>query len=191
MNEDKTEPPLKKWDDIRNLDKVLKIRTVFFYMLVLVLGTHPFFAQEETNPLPNYVRDVLNTLQGEFRWKMIRPSDSTVLRTGTKTSSYRLDSLALLSHETFDSSDIRQMAVFGFRQKDSTFFSVGMYNVDIGPHTIEGRFNKHKKRIEFSENDSTRLYLNMIDASKYYWTYQTLKDGHWKDRDLKIVFERQ
>ncbi len=83
------------------------------------------------------------------------------------------------------------MSFMAYRKKDSTFVSIGLYNVDVGPHIIEGRFNEPKKRIEFFENDSTKLNLTIVDATKYYWTYQNLENGVWKKSGLKIVFKRK
>ncbi|MEP1095401.1 MAG: hypothetical protein ABJG78_09845 [Cyclobacteriaceae bacterium] len=145
---------------------------------------------QDQKPLPSDVREVLNTLQGNFNWTMIRPSDNKVLRTGTKTSTYDLDSLILLSHEEFDSSSIKQVAFFGYNRSDSSFVSVGLYNIDMGPHVSSGYFVEDSRRIEFYENDSARYYLNLSSPSRYFWTYENLKNQKWEKRDLKIVFER-
>lgn len=121
---------------------------------------------------------------------MIRPSENKVIRTGTKSSDYHLDSLILLSRETFDLSEIEQVALFGYNQKDSLFFSVSAYNVDIGPHLIRGSLHENGRTVEFQENDSTKLFLSIVNRDEYQWTYQIRKNGGWEERDLKIVFSR-
>jgi len=137
------------------------------------------------------IREIMNNLQGSFEWKMIRPSDNKILRTGTKVSQYDLDSLILISHEEFNSSKIKQTALFGYKKSDSSFFSIGLYNIDIGPHISYGYLNKDLRRVEFFENDSSKFYLNMVDTSEYNWTYEDLKNQNWIKRDLKIIFERR
>lgn len=167
------------------------MKIIILNIILILCNVNSITAQKKSDTIPTDVIEILNSLNGSFRWKMIRPSDNKVLKTGTKYSSYHLDNLVLLNHETFDSSKIEQISLFGYRENDSTFISVGMYNVDIGPHIILGHLNKSEKRIEFSENDSSKLYLNILNSSKYYWTYQLLKNGIWIDRDLKIIFERK
>ncbi len=165
---------------------------LFLLSIIVVLSAiSSISAQEKSDSISPEIRRVLNSLSGSFTWKIVRPSSNEIIRTGTKHSSYQLDSLALLGHEEFNDSNIKQMSFMAYNQKDSTFASVGMYNIDIGPHIAKGRLNRLKNGINFFENDSTKLNLVIVDASKYYWTYQNLENGIWKNRDLKIVFDRK
>ncbi len=157
-------------------------------MIALTIGS--LSAQSGRETIPPEVREILNTLHGDFKWEMIRPSDGKTLRTGTKTSRYHLDSLVLFSGETFDASEIEQVAFFGYNHRDSLFFSVGIYNIDPGPHLTQGFLTENESVIEFQENDSSRLFLEIIDTNQYNWTYKHLKDKAWRDRDLEITFKR-
>ena len=74
--------------------------------------------------------------------------------------------------------------------KDSTFYSIGLYNTDIGPHISYGKFNKELNRIEFTENETSRYYLNLVNKYEHNWSYEMLKDGEWKIRDLVVIFRR-
>ncbi len=120
--------------------------------------------------MPPGCREVLNSLNGNFDWKIVRPPNNEITRIGTKHSSYQIDSLARLGYEEFNESEIKEMSFMAYREKDSMFVSVSMYNFDIGPHIVKGRLNKARKRIEFFENDSTKLNWTIVDSTKYYWT---------------------
>ena len=113
------------------------------------------------------------------------------MRTGTKIAFYELDSLILLSQETFDQTSIRQIGMFGYNEQEATYFSIGSYNIDIGPHVKYGSMDSTLDRIMFMENDSSRYFLNLVSENEYYWTYENLNDGEWEPRDLKIIFKRE
>ena len=157
--------------------------------ITLLLTTSIVMAQEKKLIVPEHAREIMNALEGQFQWEIIRPSESKVLRTGTKISNYDLDSLILLSHEEFDSSSIRQVGLFGYNTVDSSFFTIGLYNISLNPKVRKGQLEEELNRIVFYENDSSRFFLNLVNYSHYYWTYENLKDD-WEKRDLEIVFKR-
>lgn len=161
--------------------------TLMFILLFLAINLS---AQQHKHKIPSDVREIMNNLEGQFTWTIIRPSENKVLRTGTKVSAYDLDSLVLVGHETFDSSSIKQMGFLGYNDLDTSFFTIGLYNVALNPKVRKGTFDLNTRRIEFEESDSSRFFLNLDTESRYYWTYEFLENGSWKTRDLKIIFER-
>ncbi len=147
-------------------------------------------AQQEVHKVPSNIRQIMNSLEGRFTWKIIRPSENRILRTGTKISQYDLDSLILVGHETFDSSSIKQVGLFGYNDVDSSFFTIGLYNVSLDPKVRKGVFDEKSRQIVFHENESSKFFLNLDSDSRYYWTYEFLEGEAWKKRDLEIIFER-
>lgn len=141
--------------------------------------------------IPKRVFEVLSYYQGKFTWEMGRTSESTILRTGESTSTYVLDSLVLQGHEIFHDSNIEQVGYFGYDSKQSKFFSVGIYNIDKGPHLLQDGIFVSDYVIEFKENDSTKVYLTFINIDEHYWTTKSLKEGNWIVNDLKILFKRK
>ncbi len=170
-----------------SLMKYIHLMAIFLAFLFFGL----LQAQENKKSLPYHVKKVMNLLQGKFTWQMIRPSTNEILRTGIKESHYELDSSILITKETFDTSNVKQIGFFGYKEIDSSYFFIQLYNVDIGPHILKGYINKDLNRITFPESDSSKFYLNFVGNSEYYWTYETLKNDEWIKRDLQIIFKRE
>lgn len=168
----------------------MKSSAFILLLCIKIFSPHNSKAQG-TLARSEFAQEVLSNLHGIFNWKMIRISTNKVIRTGQKNSEYALDSLILLGYEAFDSSNIKQVAMFGYRSSDTTFFTVELYNVNLEPNVSYGKYNPELDRIEFQENESSKFCLNIIDDSKYYWTYFKLEDQKWKERDLKVLFERK
>ncbi|MEQ9424142.1 MAG: hypothetical protein RJQ09_06990 [Cyclobacteriaceae bacterium] len=135
---------------------------------------------------------LMNSLEGQFDWKMWNYDQTTLKRSGERIAHFGVDSLNLLIEESFDDSTIQMNGLIGWNNVDSTFYAVSVFNVDPGPHLMTGRLISDFE-IEFLESNSGNIHLlTVVDKNQHHWTSQTKsKSGSYSQNDLKIVFVRK
>lgn len=56
-------------------------------IIIFLIIIYPNLGIQESN-IPKNVKSILNDLEGEFKWAMIRPSNGSILLTGSRSSKY-------------------------------------------------------------------------------------------------------
>lgn len=130
----------------------------------------------------------LQSLSGNFKWQIFKPSENRVVREGFRYGSLKLDSLIVLIEETFNNSHVQMTGLLGYNSSTKKFFSINCYNVDMGPNIIFGEV-MGENSIEFID-DLEISTLHIIGPDKHEWSYQNLINDERKARDLKITFTR-
>lgn len=135
--------------------------------------------------------EFMNHMLGTFEWKMYKPLSHTIIRTGKRTSEPCFEGQLFMFRETFSDSDIEQVGFFGYDKEANQILSVGLYNVDMGPHILKGSLKKEKQgyQVIFIEDDKT-IVLHIKNREYHYWEYYSKKGDVWSLDDLRIDFYR-
>lgn len=152
---------------------------IFCIGILSFILPHCLLAQE-----PN----LLTKLDGDFQWRIIKPSEDRVTRTGIKNSRLEKDSTLLLVTEEFTDSEVTMTGLFGYNPKTNSYFQVNSYNIDRGPHVVYGKKIGENELLFESENEQS--LLTIPNDNQHFWTYRRLKNDHWETIDLKIEFVR-
>lgn len=133
-------------------------------------------------------KDIFQSLEGNFKWQIFKPSENKIIREGVRYGRLKLDSLLLQIEETFNNSEVEMTGLMGYNASTNKYFSINCYNVDMGPHILFGEA-KDKTTIEFTDAQEVST-LRIISSDKHEWTYRNLIKDEWVPRDLKISFTR-
>jgi len=155
--------------------------------IVFLLWLSCHLAQAQVRP-----KELINQVQGTFEWEMRKPSSNTVISQGERTSSPYFEGQLFMFRETFLDSDIEQVGFFGYDNQTKHVISVGLYNIDMGPHILKGTVEKVVQgyQVTFFESDK-RIVLHIKDRDHHFWKYYSKLDVGWSQDDLQIDFHRK
>ena len=151
------------------------------FLISLTFATH---GQSHTH----LAKDLLLSLNGNFKWQILKPSENKVVREGFRHSRLKMDSLIVEIEETFNNSDVQMTGLMGYNSSTKKYFSINCYNVDMGPHVLFGEA-VDENTIEFTDTQEVST-LRIVSPDKHEWSYQNLIGNKWVPRDLKITFTR-
>lgn len=156
-----------------------------FIMLSLIAGFQ-IYAQDV------YGKKVVTLLHGSFNWEMKRPSQGEILRSGQRTSEFQFNETVFSFQETFFDSDVEQVGFFGYNAKENNIFSIGIYNVDMGPHILRGTLQKMTNGylVRFFEGEK-QVVLRVMSNMHHFWEYYSKTGDQWIKDDLRIDFYRK
>lgn len=148
--------------------------------------------QQQIQAQDIHAKQLVSNLFGKFEWQMKKPSVDKIIRKGTRVSEPYFDGTMLFFKETFFDSNIEQVGFFGYDAKNKTIFSIGLYNVDIGPHVLKGTLKKESQgySVRFFEGDK-QIVLQVENEGYHYWEYYSKQGKVWSKDDLQIDFYRQ
>lgn len=131
-------------------------------------------------------------MSGAFVWEMTKPSNQTMIRNGERTSESYFEGQLFMFRETFYNSKIEQVGFFGYDVKEHQVLSVGLYNVDMGPHILKGipeKVNEGYQIIFFEQGK--KIVLHVENREHHFWEYYSNNDGEWIRDDFRIDFYRK
>jgi hypothetical protein len=134
---------------------------------------------------------IVDFMAGNFEWQMIKPISQEVVRTGHRTTQEQFDGHLFFFEETFMDSNIEQVGLFGYDEKVGDIISIGIYNIDFGPHIIRGKPQRVGRgyRVIFYQMDK-KIVLEIHDYGHHCWQYFSKKNGIWVQDDLQVDFTR-
>ncbi|HNP96235.1 MAG TPA: hypothetical protein PKJ63_11420 [Cyclobacteriaceae bacterium] len=160
------------------MTRLLLSITFFVFSILTTWGQHD----------AHRAKDLLKSLDGNFKWQIVKPSENKIIREGFRQSSLKMDSLILEIEETFNNSNVQMTGLLGYNASTKKYFSINCYNVDMGPHILYGEV-ENENVIEFEDREEVSA-LQVISPDKHEWTYRILVNDEWVPRDLKITFTR-
>ena len=115
-----------------------------------------------------------------------------LIRQGSRSSQYGLDSLNLIIKESFADSNIEMNGMLGYNSKDSLFYAVSVFNVDPGPHVMKGNLISSNEIRFVEENTGTVNILTILNGNNHFWTsFKKRDNGSFERNDIKIIFTRK
>jgi hypothetical protein len=154
-----------------------------FFLVLISLQTNEA-QQKDLNGL-------VSQMSGAFIWEMTKPASQTMIRKGERTSEPYFEGQLFMFRETFFDSKIEQVGFFGYDTKEKQVLSVGLYNVDMGPHILKGTPEKLDKGylVTFFEKDK-KIVLHIENREHHFWKYYSKNGDQWMVDDLQIDFYR-
>jgi hypothetical protein len=138
------------------------------------------------------LKALVSQMSGSFTWEMTKPSSQALIRKGERISESYFDGQLFMFRETFSNSNIEQVGFFGYDTKGKQMLSVGLYNVDMGPHILKGAPEKVDQgyQVVFFEKGK-KIVLHVENREHHFWEYYSKIEGEWTMDDLRIDFYRK
>lgn len=153
---------------------------------LLFLSYSNFILAQEIKP-----HEIVENMSGNFEWAMVKPKSKQIVRRGKRTTEQHFNGQILFFCETFYDSEIEQLGFFGYDTKTKEIVSVGLYNIDLGPHILRGMPQRDGQgyRVAFYEGNK-KIILTIKSPKHHYWQYYSKENRKWIQDDLQIDFRK-